>query len=465
MGASASILSEQAQKPLDGSDLTDFDAAKAEVVRLRTLISSNPSPAERKIIILFGPPGSGKGTRAPFLVERYGIPQLSTGDMLRAAVAAGSPLGLAASEAMKAGGLVDDSIVVGLVKERIQLPDCLGGFILDGFPRTLAQAQLLDDVLKPERVNFVMALDVKDETLVERICGRWVHAASGRSYHIKFAPPKSLGDQAPSPETMLDDETNEPLMQRADDTEEALKKRLEGYYNQTVPLLDYYGPLVGKLDANRTLSKEELRAQVTNLTDGIFRAPEHRKEMVKEGEMVPYTVFRCRIRDESIGGDNPFAWKQVSTDHLFKGKRVVLFSLPGAFTPVCSSAHVPGYNAQYDAIKAYGVEEVYCLSVNDAFVMRQWGIHLQLETEDADAAHPLNPGNFKKVKFLPDGAALFTRGMGMSCTWTSERGFGERSWRYSAVINDYKVEKLFIEGGTVTQNSDPDPFEVSSARV
>ena len=201
---------------------------------------------------------------------------------------------------------------------------------------------------------------------------------------------------------------------------------------------------------------------MTNLTDGIFRLPEHRKEMIKEGETVPYTVFRCRIRDESIGGENPFTWKQVSTDHLFKGKRVVVFALPGAFTPTCSSTHVPGYNTHYDAIKACGVEEVYCLSVNDAFVMRQWGVHLQMETEDAaDAAgNPLNPGNFKKVKMLPDGAALFTRGMGMSCTWTSERGFGERSWRYSAVIDDYKVEKLFVESGAVVQNSGPDPFEV-----
>ena len=184
--------------------------------------------------------------------------------------------------------------------------------------------------------------------------------------------------------------------------------------------------------------------------------------MIKVGEMVPYTVFRCRVRDESIGGENPFTWKQVSTDHLFKGKRVVVFALPGAFTPTCSSTHVPGYNTHYDAIKACGVEEVYCLSVNDAFVMRQWGVHLQMETEDAaDAAgNPLNPGNFKKVKMLPDGAALFTRGMGMSCTWTSERGFGKRSWRYSAVIDDYKVEKLFVESGAVVQNSGPDPFEV-----
>jgi peroxiredoxin len=177
-------------------------------------------------------------------------------------------------------------------------------------------------------------------------------------------------------------------------------------------------------------------------------------------------VFRARVRDESVGGDNPFAWKKVCTDDLFKGKRAVVFALPGAFTPTCSSTHLPGYEEKYEAIKACGVDDIYCLSVNDAFVMRQWGIHQKLATEDAaDATSPLNPGNFKKVKMLPDGAALFTRGMGMSCTWTSERGFGERSWRYSMVINDNKVEKVFIEGGAVVQNSGPDLLEVSDANT
>jgi peroxiredoxin len=118
-----------------------------------------------------------------------------------------------------------------------------------------------------------------------------------------------------------------------------------------------------------------------------------------------------------------------------------------------------------DEIKALGVDEVYCLSVNDAFVMRQWGIHQGLPTEDKDASNPLNPGNFKNVKLLPDGASLFTRGMGMSCVWDSERGFGERSWRYSAVINDMKIEKLFVEGGAVVQNSGPDPFQVSDVNT
>jgi thioredoxin-dependent peroxiredoxin len=146
-----------------------------------------------------------------------------------------------------------------------------------------------------------------------------------------------------------------------------------------------------------------------------------------------------------------------------KGKRVVVFALPGAFTPTCSSTHLPGYEQHYESIKACGVDEIYCLSVNDAFVMRQWGIKQGCPEEFKDASNPLNPGNFQKTKLLPDGACLFTRGMGMSCTWDSERGFGERSWRYSAVFNDMKIEKLFIEGGAVSQNSGPDPFEVSDA--
>ena len=180
---------------------------------------------------------------------------------------------------------------------------------------------------------------------------------------------------------------------------------------------------------------------------------------------MPKVTFKCRVRDEKIGGSNPFTWKDVTTDDLFKGKRAVVFALPGAFTPTCSSTHLPGYEEKYEAIKACGVDEIYCLSVNDAFVMRQWGIHQGLEKEDKDHSNPLNPGNFKKVKLLPDGACLFTRGMGMSCTWEKERGFGERSWRYSAVIKDGKVEKLFVEGGAVTQDSGPDPFEVSDANT
>jgi adenylate kinase len=206
-------------------------------------------------MILFGPPGAGKGSHAPKIVATLGIPQLSTGDMLRAAVAAGTELGKQAEGVMKSGGLVSDELVVSLIKERISVADCAKGFILDGFPRTMEQTKMLDAMLAEagDKVNYVVALEVPDAVLAERICGRWVHKESGRSYHIKFAPPKSLGDQAPSVETMLDDETGQPLMQRKDDTEEALKSRLEAYHAQTVPILGHYGPagVVHKIDANR----------------------------------------------------------------------------------------------------------------------------------------------------------------------------------------------------------------------
>ena len=178
-------------------------------------------PDKRTIIILFGPPGSGKGTKAPYIVQALGIPQLSTGDMLRAAVAAGTELGQKADGIMKAGGLVDDDLVLNVVKERVSQSDCAGGFILDGFPRTLKQAQLLDEVLFPEKVELVIALSAKDEVLTERICGRWIHKNSGRSYHVQFCQPLSYkravqeagNPVPPTPENMLDDVTNEPLEQ------------------------------------------------------------------------------------------------------------------------------------------------------------------------------------------------------------------------------------------------------------
>jgi thioredoxin-dependent peroxiredoxin len=147
----------------------------------------------------------------------------------------------------------------------------------------------------------------------------------------------------------------------------------------------------------------------------------------------------------------------VTSDDLFAGKRVVVFALPGAFTPTCSTTHLPGYDALYDAIRNENIDDVYCLSVNDAFVMRQWGIHLGL-------AEDVTPGGlgFQRVKLIPDGAAAFTRGMGMSTMWDNERGFGERSWRYSMVVSDGVIEKIFIEQPLV-QNSSADPFDVSDA--
>ena len=207
--------------------------------------------SDKTIMILFGPPGAGKGSQAPKIVDALDIPQLSTGDMLRAAVAAGSEVGKKAKDVMESGGLVSDELVVSIIQDRITEDDCAKGFILDGFPRTVEQAKMLDSMLQGtgDKVNLVLALEVPDEVLTERICGRWVHKASGRSYHVKYAKPISLTDGR---ETMLDDFTGEPLMQRADDTEEALSKRLKGYHEQTVPILEHYGPagVVSKVDAN-----------------------------------------------------------------------------------------------------------------------------------------------------------------------------------------------------------------------
>lgn len=216
----------------------------------------------RNILILFGPPGAGKGTHGPKIENMLGCPQLSTGDMLRAAVAAGTPIGLKAKEVMASGGLVSDDIVIGIIKDRIAEADCKFGMILDGFPRTLEQAKALDSMLAEEGacVTKVIELDVPDSVLEERICGRWIHKKSGRSYHVKYAPPKSMkkkDDGTPDPESMLDDVTGEPLMQRSDDTSAALIKRLDGYHNDTVPILKHYEPkgIVRKVNANQNMEK------------------------------------------------------------------------------------------------------------------------------------------------------------------------------------------------------------------
>lgn len=180
-------------------------------------------------------------------------------------------------------------------------------------------------------------------------------------------------------------------------------------------------------------------------------------EPLKEGDKVPDVVFKTRVRiDADV--DNPFDWLDRTSRDYFAGKRTVVFALPGAFTPTCSASHLPGYNDVYQQMKDLGIDEIYCLSVNDAFVMRQWGLHQGLEEDKT-------PGSlgFTAVKLIPDGAALFTRGMGMSTVWDTERGFGERSWRYSMVVNDMVIEKMFLEDGKITQNSGPDPFEVSDA--
>jgi len=180
-------------------------------------------------LILLGAPGAGKGTQATFICKRFGIPQISTGDMLRAAVKAGTPLGLQAKKVMDSGALVSDDIILGLVKERIAQPDCAAGFLFDGFPRTIVQA----DALKSAgvKLDYVLEIDVPDSAIIERMSGRRVHAASGRTYHDRFNPPKVAG---------VDDVTGEPLIQRVDDQEDTVKKRLAVYAAQTRPLVEYY---------------------------------------------------------------------------------------------------------------------------------------------------------------------------------------------------------------------------------
>ncbi len=180
-------------------------------------------------IILLGSPGSGKGTQAQFISKKYGIPQISTGDMLRAAVREGTPLGQEAKKIMDEGGLVSDDIILGLIKERIAQDDCKNGFLLDGFPRTIAQAEGLKKM--GVDIDYVIEINVDDEEIIKRMAGRRVHPGSGRTYHVEYNPPKQPG---------VDDVTGEPLIQRDDDKEETVRKRLEVYHEQTQPLVDYY---------------------------------------------------------------------------------------------------------------------------------------------------------------------------------------------------------------------------------
>jgi adenylate kinase len=190
-------------------------------------------------LILLGAPGAGKGTQATMICKKYDIPQISTGDMLRAAVKAGTPLGLAAKKVMDSGSLVSDDIIIALVKERITRPDCVNGFLFDGFPRTIPQA----DAMKAASVKLdaVLEIDVPDDAIIERMSGRLSHPASGRSYHVRFNPPKTPG---------VDDVTGEPLVQRDDDKEETVRKRLKIYHDQTRPLVDYYAAWAATGDAS-----------------------------------------------------------------------------------------------------------------------------------------------------------------------------------------------------------------------
>ncbi|RMG31491.1 MAG: adenylate kinase [Gammaproteobacteria bacterium] len=209
-------------------------------------------------IILLGPPGAGKGTQAQFIKEKLGIPQISTGDMLRAAVAAGTELGKKAKKIMDEGGLVPDELILDLVRERIAQPDCAQGFLLDGFPRTVPQAEALKDM--GVKIDAVVEIALDDEEIVRRMSGRRVHPASGRTYHVVFNPPKVEGK---------DDVTGEPLIQRDDDREETVRKRLEVYHQQTEPLVEFYRKWAESGDPD---APKYIRIDGSGTVDGVREA-------------------------------------------------------------------------------------------------------------------------------------------------------------------------------------------------
>jgi len=211
-------------------------------------------------LILLGGPGAGKGTQAKFVTEKYGIPQISTGDMLRAAVKAGTPLGLEAKKVMDSGGLVSDGIILGLVKERLAEPDCASGYLLDGFPRTIPQAEGMREM--GINVDYVVEIDVSDSEIIRRMGGRRVHLASGRTYHVVFNPPKEPGK---------DDVTGEDLIQREDDKEATVRKRLGIYHEQTAPLVEFYTAWAGKdAAAAPTLVKVDGIGKVDEIRDRVL---------------------------------------------------------------------------------------------------------------------------------------------------------------------------------------------------
>ncbi len=215
-------------------------------------------------LILLGAPGAGKGTQAQFICEKFSIPQISTGDMLRAAVKAGTDLGIAAKKIMDAGGLVSDDIIIGLVKDRLTQPDCSKGYLFDGFPRTIPQAQAMKDAGVP--IDYVLEIDVPFDAIIDRMSGRRVHPASGRTYHVKFNPPKVAGK---------DDVTGEALIQRDDDKEETVRKRLQVYNDQTRPLVEYYSSWAVQSSLSDKVKAPAYRkvngtGSVDNITASIF---------------------------------------------------------------------------------------------------------------------------------------------------------------------------------------------------
>ena len=215
-------------------------------------------------LILLGAPGAGKGTQAQFICEKFAIPQISTGDMLRAAVKAGTELGVAAKKIMDSGGLVSDDIIIGLVKDRLTQPDCSKGYLFDGFPRTIPQAQAMKDAGVP--IDYVLEIDVPFDAIIDRMGGRRVHPASGRTYHIKYNPPKVAGK---------DDVTDEDLIQRDDDKEETVRKRLQVYDDQTRPLVEYYSSWAAQANSADKVKAPAYRkvsgtGSVEDITTSIF---------------------------------------------------------------------------------------------------------------------------------------------------------------------------------------------------
>jgi len=213
-------------------------------------------------LILLGAPGAGKGTQAKFICEKFGIPQISTGDMLRAQVKAGTPLGLEAKKHMDSGGLVPDAVIIGMVKDRLNQDDCKNGYLFDGFPRTIPQAEAMKEA--GVALDIVLEVDVPDADIIERMAGRRVHLSSGRTYHVKFNPPKVAGK---------DDDTGEDLIQRDDDKEETVRKRLEVYHSQTKPLVTFYGNWAATGDAKAPQVKKIAGVgSVDDITARVFDA-------------------------------------------------------------------------------------------------------------------------------------------------------------------------------------------------
>jgi voltage-dependent calcium channel L type alpha-1D len=406
-GSGSSLTVDEATRLIMPSyDATDPADAEEE--------PKDASPAARNIVIIAGPPGSGKGSQAQLICDTLGIPQLSTGDMLRGEVAAETALGKQAADIMDAGGLVPDELVMEVLGKRIQQDDCSEGFLLDGFPRTVGQAEALDGVLAQtdEGVTGMITLNVPDDVLVERVVGRWIHRGSGRSYHQKFAPPQSAravvaaGD-TPEAHQMLDDETGEPLTQRDDDNEEALVARLVVYHEQTTPVVDYFSAkessLVKQVNANQDMDgvRELIRGATSELAvDKTPRSPlaratgtdskqvwvaANRTDRLVQSVMVPkakvkYVKKACAEQLSMNGVVKAYkGWEEIE---VRAGSRAPFHVLPDHQYLECDPTVIykVGYphqmSAWVGAVSALGEDSVVYLS-QDEFVTLMQGKELQ----------------------------------------------------------------------------------------